>query len=1304
MLEIEPIAPSHPSDVQRKYPSNAVLQSEQQRIVVLQLLRMLNASQQLNDEKINCRRQLQKVMRMLNRERKMQSDLHAVNDLMVKELRERMRQQNNEIAESSERKIQAIDMLCQHYSQQNLELQQQLSRLRRTHSEDFTTCKNREILKAEKDAEERIKMKHELQKLKELHKQQKDHWDIEIAFLKEKTRRQERESLLASNHIESDTNESFEGEISKKIGRTGQSRDRSTTASSSLDLRELEEEKRALQNQVNETQENYSALLAEMDYLQKVHGQATKDLGQTLKRLEEQKQVIETELLQMQESDMQHRNEVRESRAQIALLEEERDAARTAQTGLSRRLQESESTSIRLAKETSKLATLKQSLEEEKAKLETELSQMQESDMQHRNEVRESRAQIALLEEERDAARTAQTGFSRRLRESESTSIRLAKETSKLATLKQSLEEEKAKLETELSQMQESDMQHRNEVRESRAQIALLEEEHDAARAAQTGLSRRLQESESTSIRLAEETSKLATLKQSLEEEKAKLETELSQMQESDMQHRNEARESRAQIALLEEERDAARTAQTGLSEHLQESESTSIRLAKETSNLATLKQSLEEEKAKLETELSQMQESDMQHRNEVRESRAQIALLEEERDAARTAQTGLSRRLQESESTSIRLAKETSKLATLKQSLEEEKAKLETELSQMQESDMQHRNEVRESRAQIALLEEERDAARTAQTGFSRRLRESESTSIRLAKETSKLATLKQSLEEEKAKLETELSQMQESDMQHRNEVRESRAQIALLEEEHDAARAAQTGLSRRLQESESTSIRLAEETSKLATLKQSLEEEKAKLETELSQMQESDMQHRNEARESRAQIALLEEERDAARTAQTGLSEHLQESESTSIRLAKETSNLATLKQSLEEEKAKLETELSQMQESDMQHRNEVRESRAQIALLEEERDAARTAQTGLSRRLQESESTSIRLAKETSKLATLKQSLEEEKAKLETELSQMQESDMQHRNEVRESRAQIALLEEERDTARTAQTGLSEHLQESESTSIRLAKETSKLAILKQSLEEEKAKLETGLSQMHEFAGGLGKLYSFVQGSIGEEVTIDSPHIGDLVDGGSSDVIVESVLNDSRSSNIARKGSTNRTEAFGSPDSAAHASVEMLQAGGTEALPGHDSRNGIAQQLELVKEKVLLEDGIETESSQSSGEKYLQTTGRMEALAREIEGEGGVRISNENLEMDELRMQCHFLEHDRSELARVTNEILAMEREFHALELDAAVASARRQSMEDFQLFQQKTHHQMKKLYKSLCGSCRNRIDRA
>jgi septal ring factor EnvC (AmiA/AmiB activator) len=78
-----------------------------------------------------------------------------------------------------------------------------------------------------------------------------------------------------------------------------------------------------------------------------------------------------------------------------------------------------------------------------------------------------------------------------------------------------------------------------------------------------------------------------------------------------------------------------------------------------------------------------------------------------------------------------------------------------------------------------------------------------------------------------------------------------------------------------------------------------------------------------------------------------------------------------------------------------------------------------------------------------------------------------------------------------------------------------------------------------------------------------------------------------------------------------------------------------------------------------------------------------------------------VEELRRRINFLEHDRSELARITQDILVMQRESAQVRLEAAVATAKRESMEQLQLFQKHTHEQMKSLYRTLCVHCQRRI---
>ena len=78
-----------------------------------------------------------------------------------------------------------------------------------------------------------------------------------------------------------------------------------------------------------------------------------------------------------------------------------------------------------------------------------------------------------------------------------------------------------------------------------------------------------------------------------------------------------------------------------------------------------------------------------------------------------------------------------------------------------------------------------------------------------------------------------------------------------------------------------------------------------------------------------------------------------------------------------------------------------------------------------------------------------------------------------------------------------------------------------------------------------------------------------------------------------------------------------------------------------------------------------------------------------------------VEELRRKIRFLEHDRTELARITQVMLSLERESHSAKLEAAVATTKRESMEQFQRYKQHVNQQMKTLYSSLCLTCQRRI---
>ena len=75
-----------------------------------------------------------------------------------------------------------------------------------------------------------------------------------------------------------------------------------------------------------------------------------------------------------------------------------------------------------------------------------------------------------------------------------------------------------------------------------------------------------------------------------------------------------------------------------------------------------------------------------------------------------------------------------------------------------------------------------------------------------------------------------------------------------------------------------------------------------------------------------------------------------------------------------------------------------------------------------------------------------------------------------------------------------------------------------------------------------------------------------------------------------------------------------------------------------------------------------------------------------------------------RCLFIENDRDDLMRVADEIIEEERVTHQWQLEAAIATARREAAE--QLLQQElwTRQQMTMLYEGLCSQCRHKIDSA
>jgi hypothetical protein len=72
-------------------------------------------------------------------------------------------------------------------------------------------------------------------------------------------------------------------------------------------------------------------------------------------------------------------------------------------------------------------------------------------------------------------------------------------------------------------------------------------------------------------------------------------------------------------------------------------------------------------------------------------------------------------------------------------------------------------------------------------------------------------------------------------------------------------------------------------------------------------------------------------------------------------------------------------------------------------------------------------------------------------------------------------------------------------------------------------------------------------------------------------------------------------------------------------------------------------------------------------------------------------------ELKNRCEFLERDRDEVTRITEQILEMERASHKVELEAAVATAERKATENLHRIQLESNRELTDFYQNVCFQC-------
>jgi len=72
-------------------------------------------------------------------------------------------------------------------------------------------------------------------------------------------------------------------------------------------------------------------------------------------------------------------------------------------------------------------------------------------------------------------------------------------------------------------------------------------------------------------------------------------------------------------------------------------------------------------------------------------------------------------------------------------------------------------------------------------------------------------------------------------------------------------------------------------------------------------------------------------------------------------------------------------------------------------------------------------------------------------------------------------------------------------------------------------------------------------------------------------------------------------------------------------------------------------------------------------------------------------------ELRSRCEFLERDRDEVTRITEQILEMERSSHKAELEAAIAEVERKHNEKLHMLQSEANQEMNDFYRNVLFQC-------
>ena len=144
-------------------------------------------------------------------------------------------------------------------------------------------------------------------------------------------------------------------------------------------------------------------------------------------------------------------------------------------------------------------------------------------------------------------------------------------------------------------------------------------------------------------------------------------------------------------------------------------------------------------------------------------------------------------------------------------------------------------------------------------------------------------------------------------------------------------------------------------------------------------------------------------------------------------------------------------------------------------------------------------------------------------------------------------------------------------------------------------------------------------------------------------------------------------------------------------------------------VIEQLEVLSELIQSQDqsnleAIKNARNASSSSAVVETSLAIlesQENAKESSWHSAVEAAGDNNPwialVAELRNRCAFLERDRDEVARITEQILEMERTSHKAELEAAVAEVERKANENLHRMQLESNQEMNAFYQNICFQC-------